>query len=73
MNDEKPNSEGMLALASASGGGGGDLPPDPKLSRSSLAGLGNRLRMMYEREMREPLPPHFLELLSQKRSLEQPS
>jgi hypothetical protein len=72
MNDEKPSFEGTLALASAAGGGGGDdLPPSPKLSRSSLTNLGNRLRAMYELEMAEPLPQHFLELLNQKSSPEQ--
>jgi hypothetical protein len=73
MMDEKPKFEGVLALASAPRGSGGDVPPHPKLSRSSLVSLGNRLRAMYEHEMRDPLPPHLLELLNQKRSPEQPS
>ena len=72
MSDDEPSFEGTLALASASGGGGDNMPPDPKLSRFSLTGLGNRLRAMYEPEMREPLPQHLLDLLNQKGSLEQP-
>jgi hypothetical protein len=66
MNDDKLSFEGTLALASATGGGGDDLPPSPKLSRSSLNSLGSRLRAMYELEMAEPLPQHFLELLNQE-------
>jgi hypothetical protein len=65
MNNDKPSLEGALALASTPGGGG-DLPPDPTLSLSSLASLGNRLRAMYEREMGDPLPRHFLEILDQE-------
>ena len=64
MRNDEPYVEGTLALASAAGGGGYNKPPDPKLSRSSLASLGNRLRAMYEREMRDPLPQHLLNLLN---------
>jgi hypothetical protein len=72
MNDEKSCFDGALALASAAGGDGGDdLPPNSKLSRSSLAMLGNRLRAMYERAMAEPLPQHILELLNQQSSPKQ--
>ena len=59
MSDGKPRVEGTLALASAAGGGGDNEPPDHKLSRSSLTSLGNRLRAVYDREMRVPFRSTF--------------
>ncbi len=73
MRDDEPRAEGTLALAPAAGGSGDNKPPVRKLRRSSLASLGNRLRAMYDREMRDPLPQHLLNLINQKGSPSNPT
>jgi len=54
--------EGKVALA-AGGGCDGGHPSDPMLDRAIQVRLGNHLRAMYDGLMKEPIPPHLLELL----------
>jgi hypothetical protein len=52
-----------IPAAGGAGPGGVPLPPDPRLDRSTLTGIGDRLRAMYDEGAREPIPVDWLELL----------
>ncbi len=67
MDEHDIRFDGIPAPAASAGGagrgGGGALPPDPRLDRSTLTGIGDRLRAMYDEGAREPIPVDWLELL----------
>jgi hypothetical protein len=66
MNEHDIRFDGIPAPGASAGSEarvGGPLPLDPRLDRSTLTGIGDRLRAMYDEGAREPIPVDWLELL----------